>query len=170
MQEFTSKNTSINKNKKPKIYSEVLRLNGWQNGAVNLDIGGGRFDTLSDALMEKFSITNLILDPYNRTEKHNQHVLELIRELKPHSSTISNVLNVIKEPHIRAQIITSAFHYLRDGGMLYVTVYEGDLSKTGRQTGVDKFQMNQPLSFYMDEIGMVFNNVSRSGKVIFAKK
>ena len=60
-QEFTSAKTSINKNKVPALF----KLAVFKPDTVNLDYGGGKFDTATEYL-KKFNVTNLIYDPYNR--------------------------------------------------------------------------------------------------------
>lgn len=170
IQEFSSKNTSINKTKAPKILKEVERHFGWENGHVNLDIGGGRFDILSDHLSEYFAVRNLIFDPYNRTEMHNNTVLGIALSQPVDSVTLSNVLCVIKEREERINVLTMAKSYLKLGGKLYVTCYEGNRTAIGRQTGPDQYQLNQPLKFYLHEINEVFGNSSKKGALIYAEK
>ena len=62
----------------------------------------------------------------------------------------SNVLNVIDSDgevsricHRLEEIATTT------GGTAYVTVYEGDRSCVGRQTGADSYQRNAPLRDYL---------------------
>ncbi len=45
----------------------------------------------------------------------------------------ANVLNVIREPDARANVILKVAKCIRDGGTAYFTVYEGDSSGEGRQ-------------------------------------
>ena len=69
-QKITSKDTSINKNVYPAVFN---RVKDWEEGTVNLDIGGGKYDTATDYL-ENFGVENLIYDPYNRDEEWNKDV------------------------------------------------------------------------------------------------
>ena len=62
----------------------------------------------------------------------------------------SNVLNVIDDD---AEVQKIAHHLeeiaLTSGGHGFVTVYEGDRSGTGRRTGSDSYQRNEPLRNYL---------------------
>lgn len=76
-------------------------------GAVNIDIGGGRFNAATDYLR---SIgTNMIFDPYNRAAEENEDTLSYLRSGKrADTATVANVLNVIAEPEARANVILQA--------------------------------------------------------------
>ena len=169
-QEYSSKNTSINKNKVPKIYKEVEKHHGWTKGSLNLDIGGGKYDTLSDILKKNDDVTNLIYDPFNRSEYHNVNIINHLYESKADTVTISNVLNVIKEKKERINILHNAFNNLKENGVLYITVYEGNCSGIGKNTRKDQFQLNHKSSWYLDEVRTVFPSANIKGKLIFAKK
>lgn len=85
------------------------------------------------------------------------------------TSTCSNVLNVIKEPEARINVIKNCYRFIKPNGTAYFTVYEGD--GTGNE-GATKagYQLNRKTVEYVDEISQVFSNVSRKGKLIIAKK
>lgn len=166
-QKYTSKNTSINKIKPPRVYSEVLKRDVWQRNSTNLDIGGGAFDSLSQAL-SKHGVINLIYDPYNRSKEHNDGVLRVASEVD--SVTISNVLNVIREKDVRLSILRMAKERLKNEGKLYITVYEGDRSSNGRKTGIDQWQNNMKTTEYLDEVRQVFPFVEKRGYLIIATK
>ena len=98
-QEFSSRDTSINSTRPPAIYGMVERIvEGWKRGAVNIDIGGGKYDTLTQALAEK-GVTNYIYEPFGRTNNENAYILAQLqsKELQGDTATCSNELNVIKE-------------------------------------------------------------------------
>lgn len=164
-QEFTSKNTSINSTKLPAIF----KLVNLQPGTINVDVGGGRFDNVADYLSQ-YDVINLVYDPYNRSRQHNREVIQTIRDAGgADTSTCSNVLNVIKEPEARINVIRNCYRFIKPDGIAYFTVYEGD--GTGNE-GVTKagYQLNRKTVEYVDEISQVFSNVSRKGKLIIAKK
>lgn len=94
-QQFTSAKTYINSKKLPAIVSKVEKFKGFIKDVINLDLGGGRFDIVTDYLKSQYIITNLILDPYNRTAEHNTYIENIINRTKVDNVTISNVLNVI---------------------------------------------------------------------------
>jgi hypothetical protein len=65
-QEYTSEKTS--RKQIPKLFRKI-KLTG-----VNLDIGGGKYDLVQETYGHEF--TNLVYDPFNRSETHNQEVME----------------------------------------------------------------------------------------------
>lgn len=163
-QEFTSANTSINSTKVPAVFKMV----NFEQGTVNLDFGGGKFDTAADYLSD-YDVINLVYDPYNRSDKHNK---EVIATLKEHggadTATCSNVLNVIKEPEVRINVLNNIKKLLKPNGTCYITVYEG----TGKgDEGETKsgYQLNRKTADYLDEVQEVFPNATRKGKLIIAK-
>lgn len=167
-QEYTSAGTSINIAKAPAIFRLVDDRFGWDEGTINLDLGGGRYDTLTDAL-EARGVRNLIYDPYNRSTEHNQEVLDEVRDGGADTVTISNVLNVITEENIRLGILDQAYDALRPGGTVYITVYEGDGSGEERVTK-SGFQLNRKLADYLDEVREVFPDAHTAGGMIVATK
>ena len=100
IQEYSSAKTSIKQI--PAGFRIIDKHFGWQPGTVNLDIGGGKYDLMTDALKEK-GVKNLIYDPFNRPLEHN---LKIIEELEDHTMdtvTMFNLLNVIKEFEVTTQ-------------------------------------------------------------------
>ena len=167
MQTYTSANTSVNKNKVPKVFRKVH----WDIGERNLDYGGGKYDTASDFLMKEYGAYNLIYDPFNRTREHNNEVLvELYTHGGADTCTISNVLNVIDEKLDRLIALQIAKTLMKSKGMAFITVYEGDKSGVGGRTGKDQWQNNLPLSAYLDEVKEVFDRAYIDRGMIVAAK
>lgn len=162
---ITSKATSINSTKVPAVFRLVK---DWAPGQVNIDIGGGRYDTATDYLWQTYGAHNLIIDPYNRTPEWNAAVRSLARNAG--SATISNVLNVIPELGARLDVLWQAHELLALGAPVYITVYEGDGTGTGRQTGSDCWQENRKLASYLEEVRQVFPDAVRRGKLIVGHK
>lgn len=162
-QAFTSENTSINKTKVPAVF-KLIHL---PEGSINLDFGGGRWDSAAEYL-EPLGVVNLVYDPYNRSAEHNQQVIQTLREAGgADSATCSNVLNVIKEPEARLNVLKNISKMVKPGGDVYITVYEG----TGKgDEGETKsgYQLNRKTADYLEEIQQVFPNASRKGKLIVA--
>lgn len=154
-QTVTSKNTSINGNKLPKVFKLVESRYGWEPDSINLDLGGGRYDNATDYL-KQFNVENLILDPYNRSDEHNERVVERIDSSPVDTVTLSNVLCVIQERIVQDLILKMAYEHLRPGGLLYLTVYEGDRTGIGRKTGKDQWQEHRKLADYADQVSQVF--------------
>lgn len=143
MQLYTSAKTS--RKQVPALHKALLKAKVWQPGDVNADIGGGKYDLTTKALC-RAGVTNLVYDPFNRSESHNQTVLRLIQE-RATTATVANVLNVIAEPENRAEVIELASQASR----VFFTVYEGNKSGVGCATR-DGWQENRKLGTYLPEI------------------
>ena len=162
-QEYDSAATSINSNKLPAVYSMV----DFTPGQVVIDFGGGRFDNAVNYLKDK-DVTLLVYDPYNRSAEHNKEVLRVIRENGGADAAInSNVLNVIKEPEARQQVLKNIKKLVKPGAPIYITVYEGS-GKGNEGPTKAGYQLNRKTSGYIDEISQIFPNVKRRGKLITA--
>lgn len=162
-QEFSSAATSINSNKLPAIYNMVE----FRPGDVVVDFGGGKFDNAVNYLKDK-NVTLLVYDPYNRSAEHNKEVLRILKEHGGADAAVnSNVLNVIKEPEAREAVLKNIKKITKRGAPIYITVYEGrgDGAEGPTKSG---YQLNRKTGDYMDEIGKVFSNVKRKGKLITA--
>ena len=99
----------MNKNKLPKTFSLVK----FAPNTINADIGGGKFDNVTEFLSEK-GVENKIFDPFNRSKEHNQKIVKQIRGGQSDTATVNNVLNVIKEQKNREiqNIIKRSYIYL----------------------------------------------------------
>lgn len=164
-QEFSSADTSINSGRLPAIF-HLINL---EPGTVNLDFGGGRFDNVA-TYYEKDGIMNLVFDPFNRTSEHNQEVIKKLREIGgADSATCSNVLNVIKEPENRLQVLKNIKSLIKPGAPVYITVYEG---KGNGEEGPTKsgYQLNKKTKDYLEEIQEVFPDAKRKGNLIMASE
>lgn len=163
-QEFTSKETSINKAKLPAIYNLV----NFPKGSLVIDYGGGKWDN-GPQYLETLDCTGLVYDPYNRTSEHNRAVVRECRENGGADIGLcSNVLNVIKEPEVRKQVLTNMSKLVKNGGDIYITVYEGSGSGEGKQSQSDSYQLNRKTKDYLEEIQEVFPDATRKGKLIKA--
>lgn len=165
-QQYDSADTS--RSAVPAIFGAVERTDGWQQGTVNVDVGGGKYDTFTEALAKK-GVENFILDPYNRDDAHNDQVAARLVQKPADTATISNVLNVVQEPEERQRILQLAHQMLKDGGTVYVTVYTGDGGGKPGPTR-DGWQENRPLESYLEEIQAVFPDAEKTGSVIRATK
>lgn len=162
-QEFTSANTSINSSKLPAIFKMV----SFEPGTINIDYGGGKFDNVADYLTQ-YDVINLVYDPFNRTAAHNKEVLKTLREAGgADTATCSNVLNVIKEPEVRKNVLQNITRIVKPGGKIYITAYEGTGKGDEKSTSAG-YQLNRKTSDYLDEIREVFPDATRRGKLITA--
>lgn len=164
-QTITSASTSINASKVPAVFKKVRN---WVPGQVNVDLGGGRYDTATDYLWQTYGVHNVIIDPYNRTPEWNAAAKALAQNAG--SATISNVLNVIPELGARLDVLRQAHELIAPGAPVYITVYEGDRSGIGRQTGADSWQENRKLASYLEEVREVFPEAELKGGVIIARR
>ena len=136
---------------------------------MNLDYGGGKFDNATEYLAE-MNVTNLVYDPFNRSADHNKMVLSEIRSNGgADTATCSNVLNVIKEPEARINVLKNIAKLIKSSGTVYITVYEGSGSNEGAPTK-SGYQLNRKTADYLEEIESVFSDVKRRGKLIVCKK
>lgn len=162
-QEYDSAATSINSNKLPAIYKMV----NFNEGDVVVDFGGGKFDNAVEYIKDKGS-TLVVYDPYNRSAEHNKEVLRILRENGGADAAVnSNVLNVIKEPEARKNVLENIARITKPGAPIYITVYEG---KGDGQEGPTKsgYQLNRKTADYLEEIQEVFPDATRRGKLITA--
>jgi len=121
----------------PAVFKKV----SWVSGMRNLDMGAGRYPELFTEALASVGVENHSYDP-------NNPFISQMPEGQFDTVTISNVLNVIDTWRGRISLVSGA---LSKAPVVYITVYEGDRSREGRETR-DGYQMNQPLRFYLDEI------------------
>lgn len=162
-QEFTSENTSINSKQLPAIFKMI----DLEPGTVNIDYGGGKFDNVAEYL-KQYDVINLVYDPYNRSSDHNKEVIRLVRENGgADTATCSNVLNVIKEPEVRLNVLNNIKKLVKPNGKVYITVYEGSGKGDSKPTK-SGYQLNKKTADYLEEIQQVFPDATRKGKLIVA--
>lgn len=170
VQEFTSEHTSINSNKMPKTIKLIEPV--LVKGQKWADIGGGKFNNIKEHL-STFGVELFIYDPFNRSQEHNNQVVEHIANSQCDGVMVNNVLNVILESDNRKQVIEQAFNCLKPGGVAYFKIYEGNRSGIC-QTSTNKAssaQLNQPTYFYVEEIQSVFGSEFKLSKeFIIVKK
>lgn len=162
-QEYDSAATSINSNKLPAIYKMV----NFNEGDIICDFGGGKFDNAVEYIKDK-GATLVVYDPYNRSAEHNREVLKILRENGGADAAVnSNVLNVIKEPEARKNVLENIARITKPGAPIYITVYEG---RGNGQEGPTKsgYQLNRKTADYLEEIQEVFPDATRRGKLITA--
>lgn len=162
-QEFTSENTSINKNKLPAVY----RLITIPEGSVGVDFGGGKWNTAIEHIRD-LGATLCVYDPYNRSKVYNKETLKTLRANGGADWAVtSNVLNVIKEPSARKAVLENISKITKPGAPIYITVYEGRGDAKAGQTK-SGYQLNRKTKDYIEEIQEVFPDATRRGKLIIA--
>lgn len=103
-------------------------------------------------------------DPYNRTAGYNRFATTRLAEEGSRTVVLcSNVLNVIREPEARHDVLLECAR----AALALFTVYEGDGTGRGRETSKG-WQEHRKTADYLREIESVFPHVARKGKVIVA--
>lgn len=149
IQEFTSKNTSINKGKLPAIYGklnwEIIEATNQSYGVDNtvIDYGCGKYTQhIIDFLNEK-NFAFYGYDLYNQSWANNVATLDLLSsEQKIGVIICSNLLCVIKEDEIIQDIVNKITATKQP---YFFTVWEGNKTGVGKQTGSDQYQRNEKL-------------------------
>ena len=148
-QGFTSKSTSINRTKLPAVYRKASL-----KAHYILDYGCGKYvDHIRDELLRN-GRELLPYDPYNQQYEVNQGTRVMIdlvgAKREPVDIICPNVLNVMDDDDTIRDIAEKLERIAEQtGGTAYITVYEGDRSGIGRQTGRDQYQRNEPLRNYL---------------------
>ena len=162
-QAITSADTSINEKKMPTLFSKYT----FEAGETVFDIGGGRFDNVTDHL-RKSDVIHRVYDPFNRTAEHNDEVLSGTKnEGGADVATVVNVLNVIAEPKVRERVILQAADIVKEGGRAIFGIYEGDGTGVGKVT-TKGYQTNMKTAEYVSEVQEIFPNAVKKGNFIVA--
>jgi len=163
IQKFSSAGTSINSTKLPAVYRKAKLT-----AKYVLDYGCGRYtDHIRESLPGR---VYLPYDPFNQPYEVNEATRLAMGRAEydgtPVDVICSNVLNVINDDWTVGAIARYIEHVTETtGGTAYITVYEGDRSGIGRQTGPDQYQRNEPLRNYL----RFFRNATvRSGMIVIA--
>ena len=166
MQKHTSKNTAVNKDKVPAVFTKVDQHFGWEKGTINFDLGGGPFASAVNYLGER-GVTSLVYDPYNRTAQENYWVIQQLEQRQADTVTLSNVLNIIDNEFDLVQTIAFAKEFLKEGGKCYITCYNS--GKKGRSKK-DCWQQGEPLDWYIPYVKAEFSNVEKKYGMLIATK
>ena len=148
LQTFTSAGTSVNSGRLPAVFRKISPA----PHSLLFDLGSGKY---TDHIRAAFpGVVYCPYDPYNQPDDVNAASLTFLFNAMhcryPVTVVCSNVLNVIDDDaEIRKLAALIASAVVRSGGIGYVTVYAGDRSGVGRQTGPDQYQRNAPLRDYL---------------------
>lgn len=167
-QEYTSAKSCIKQI--PAGFKIVDKYFIWYKGTVNLDIGGGKYDLMTEALKEK-GVENLVYDPYNKSQEHNDNVMDRVSRMHGvHTVTIFNVLNVIKEREIQIEALKLAYNALKLGGMVFVRSTYKNPKKASGVTKSGTFQHYLTQEEYLEIVKEVFPEAKLKFGIIFAHK
>lgn len=153
IQNHTSKNTSINKEKFPRIYTHI----NWKHlkGMRVLDYGCGRYTEHIRKLMRIYDIEWYGYDPYWQIDRLNEEALHCV----PDVVICSNVFNVLDNyrdvTHIHDFI---RYHLLPT--FFFFSVFEGNKSGIGKETKTDCWQRNEPLNNYLYSDEVIKNRIA----------
>lgn len=162
-QEFPSRKTSIKQ--VPAPAKKMIALGELKDDSVNLDIGGGKYEDLTE-FFGMYGITSYVYDPFNRSDEHNNRVLELTKNGQSDTVTIFNVLNVIKEEDIQIQVLEQAKNALKPGGKVYIySDYYVKGKVAGPIKGRASYQHYYKLSDLLPIVKKVFNNAYLDSKI-----
>lgn len=150
----------------PRILLLVEDECGWEPLSRNLDVGGGPDDYFTLALLSR-GVQNLIYDPFQRTAAHNDCVLKEINDQPADTATLSDVLNVIERKRDIIDLLKRVKRWVKPGGRVYFTVYEGNGTGRGIKEG-ERFQANRPLWAYVPLIRQVFPDAHERFQMIVA--
>lgn len=167
MQEYSSAKSSIKQ--VPAGFKIVDKYFGWKPKTINFDIGGGKYDLMSEKLKEK-NVTNLIYDPYNRTAGYNDNILSIVRRFGADTVTIFNVLNVIKEYEMQINVLNLALEPLKSGGHVFVRSTYMNPKKVSGLTKSGTFQHYLTQKDYLEIVKKVFPNAELKYGIIYAVK
>jgi len=139
----------------------------------NLDNGGGKDDFNTLFLKEYYGVTNVVFDPFMRSEEHNQSVLAHIEKHPFDTATSNSVLNVIDDKNSRMTHLKLSCAALKTGGIAYFKLYPGNGSSKGEYIE-GGFQSIRPATTYQEEVEEVFGKgnvvVDISRELIIAYK
>ncbi len=145
-QQYTSQQTSIS------VVNKVYTKGEYVQGANILDYGGGKYDKNIEYMAQR-GCRVVIYDPYNRSNEYNKNTIAFVNSNPIQYIVCSNVLNVIKEDNVIAEVITNIVRIKQrnPGCKVYISVYEGD--KTGKPKETAKgWQRNQKTDYYVKVI------------------
>lgn len=171
MQKITSAGTSLNQ--VPSLIKLIEKENGFRDDMVVLDYGAGRYHKAQEYVQGTHRVTYLTYDPYNRSEEDNFVAMSLKADIV----ILSNVLNVVKEPEDRLEILKQIKNQMKPGARLYIRTYNAPRSNLyqedpypGQPTKRGTCWQNcQPLTFYMDEIKQVLDLERGTSEYLVAK-
>lgn len=164
IQEYSSKFTSVNSTRLPAIFNKIKwkELLEWTQQCLGetrpriLDFGCGRNPELAKEFVESFGFQYFGYDPYWLLDRENEKALNCA----PNIIICTNTLNVISNWALQDNI----HRWIRETTPFYfISVYEGDGSKEGRETKKNCWQWNRPLEDYrVDEFELTKNQVMAS--------
>tara|TARA_Y100000310_G_scaffold78183_1_gene74817 strand:- start:1304 stop:1810 length:507 start_codon:yes stop_codon:yes gene_type:complete len=144
-QEFTSEKTT--RKQITALHKKLVERAYVKAGDRILDYGGGKWD-LGIEYFAEHDIDSKVFDPYNRTLPENFAACKWAAEKGPTGVLLANVLNVIKEAEVRADVVRDVSFFEVP---IYVIVHPGDNDGIGKPSR-DGWQEHRELKSYIPEI------------------
>lgn len=155
-QNFTSANTSINRDKLPALFHHIdLSKCMLQCCGAVLDYGCGKYtDHIQKFFADRWCAPYVGCDKFNQSAEVNAEALRAIHSGECDIFTCANVLNVIDDDETIQSIVDGILTWIENysccgDGSFFFSVYEGDGSGIGRQTGADQYQRNEKAKAYL---------------------
>ncbi|MBA3722198.1 MAG: hypothetical protein H0W88_07345 [Parachlamydiaceae bacterium] len=135
-------------------FGAYMDLNLWAN-TKNFDNGGGNFDFNTQFLSRYYGVKNIVFDPFQRSDEHNQIALIEIQKHDFDTTTSNSVLNVIDRQDARFKHILLSCDSLKEGGSAFFKVYPGNSSFV-EQWHQDGYQSNRTAKTYQEDVEVIF--------------
>ena len=157
-QEYTSKDTCVS------VVNKVYKKYPFKSHSLILDYGGGKYDKNAEYMLKKNASKVYVYDKYNRSQDHNDAVLDYMGMNKPDYVVCSNVLNVIKEDSVIDEILRFISTEYREAVVLIV-IYERN--KTGIPEVTSRgYQRNERKEKYYPLIKKYFTVLNTKDDII----
>lgn len=166
-QAIGSAGTSLNQ------VSALFKMGLMKPGTVNVDIGGGKYDKVTEYLAG-IGVKNLVYDPFNRSKDFNSAVVDELSTGPVDTATVNSVLNVIAERDVRMDVVRQAAKAIKRDGTAYFLIHQGDADGNSRVTKrkddpiQSSWQNHQKAEWYIDDVKSWFGNVIRKGTMLVA--
>ena len=174
------------RNQRPKTVGYIEKTGISIKDKIVLDIGCGRQNEKTAESVSELGGIYHGIDPFNQPHENNIKNIEKCGDGKTDLVLLNNVFNVIpfEEEDIHLNILQQAKSALKEGGSLYICIYEGEKTseekKLEKQLGIkiskkpiktrDGYQNRMKSSEYLDRIQTVFPNARIEKGIIVATK
>lgn len=121
----------------------------------NFDNGGGTHNFNTQFLKNYVGVTNVVYDPFQRSEAENQFALKELEKQNFDTATSNSVLNVIDSQEARKTHIVLSCRALKKGGIAYFKVFPGDETSIEKRSS-GSYQSNRFAVSYQAEVEEIF--------------
>ncbi|MBA3957580.1 MAG: hypothetical protein H0X51_04185 [Parachlamydiaceae bacterium] len=121
----------------------------------NFDNGGGSHNFNTTFLEEVYSVTNVVYDPFQRSDEHNSIVLSQVSAHEFDTTTSNSILNVIDNQSTRFKHIWLSCEALKAHGVAYFRIFEGNGSFQDQHLSYG-YLSNRLAQSYQHEVEKIF--------------